>query len=165
MHLQVEGRSMILRATEEDVLHALASLRRYGSSSYAVLADAAGSCIQVAGGGQTCAVEIKGIAPGYHRRAHKAKRHLSYPHGTRLAFGAGVLELFSDEWFTVDEAATLFLEFHRGEWPPTSAAGWRDVSGARNRPRYQRLSVDPVRSPGYSCAATSRTGQIFSAHA
>jgi hypothetical protein len=129
MRLDVEGKKTIQDASDGDISRALATLRSSGPHSFATLSSDGGSYIQVAGGSQACAIEVRDAATGRHYRAHQHQPHLIFPDGTKLAFGAGTVVLQGDEWFTTMQAAPIFMEFLGGELLPPSAPGWRDVTG------------------------------------
>lgn len=129
MHLDVEGKQTIQDASDADIARALGALRSSGPHSFAILSSVGGSYIQVAGGSQTCVIEVRDATSGRHYRAHQLRPHSVFPDGTKLAFGAGTVVLQGDEWFTVAQAAPILVEFLGGELLPTSAPGWRDVTG------------------------------------
>lgn len=128
VRLEVEGRQDIQDATEAEVARAVVALRSSGPHSFAILSSESGSYIQVAGGSQTCVIEVRDAASGRHYRAHKLQPHSIFPDGTKLAFGAGTVVLQRDEWFTAAQAAPVLLQFRGGELLPSLAPGWRDVT-------------------------------------
>lgn len=129
MRLEVEGTQAIQEASDEDIARALGVLRSAGPHSFATLSSDGGSYIQVAGGSQTCVIEVRDATTGTHYRAHQIRPHPIFPDGTKLAFGAGTVVLQGDEWFTTMQAAPILIEFLGGELLPPSAPGWRDVTG------------------------------------
>lgn len=128
MRLDVEARKAIQDASSADVIRALRALRSFGPHSFAILTSGDGSYIQVAGGGQTCAIEVRNASNGRQYRACQFEPHPLFPDGTLLAFGAGKLVLQGDEWFTAGQAATVLIEFLGGAVLPTSVPSWRDVT-------------------------------------
>jgi hypothetical protein len=128
VHLDVEGKHSIQNASDADIARALGALRSSGPHSFAILSSGGGSYIQVAGGSQTCVIEVRDTATGRHYRARQSQPHPVFPDGTKLVFGAGTLVLQGDEWFTVAQATPILIEFRGGVLLPTSAPGWRDVT-------------------------------------
>jgi hypothetical protein len=128
VRLEMEKKPTIEAATVADIAKAIGAIRSFGPSSFAILSARDGSYIQVAGGGQTCAVEVRDAASGRHYRAHQTTQHPVFPDGTALMFGGGELILLGNEWFTSSQAVQLVLEFQQGQLLPTSASGWRDVT-------------------------------------
>lgn len=128
MHLDVEGKRAIQDASDADIVRTLAALRSYGPHSFAILSSGGGSYIQVAGGSQTCVIEVRDVTTGRHYRAHQSQPHPVFPDGTKLAFGAGTVVLQGDEWFSAAQATQVLIEFRGGELLPSSAPGWRDVT-------------------------------------
>jgi hypothetical protein len=128
VHLDVEGKHTIQDASDADIARALGTLRSSGPHSFAILSSEGGSYVQVAGGSQTCVIEVRDAATGRHYRAHQSQPHPVFPDGTKLAFGAGAAVLQGDEWFTAAQATRVFIEFRAGALLPTSAPGWRDVT-------------------------------------
>ena len=129
MRLDVEGKLTVQDASGVDIARALGALRSSGPHSFAILSSDGGSYIQVAGGSQTCAIEVRDATTGRHYRAHQCQPHPVFPDGTKLAFGAGTVVLQGDEWFTAAQATLVLIEFLGGELLPASAPGWRDVTG------------------------------------
>ena len=128
MHLDVEGRHTIQDASDADIARALQTLRSSGPHSFAILSSESGSYVQVAGGSQTCVIEVRDVATGRHYRAHQSQPHPVFSDGTKLAFGAGTVVLQGDEWFTAAQATSVLTEFRAGVLLPTAAPGWRDVT-------------------------------------
>jgi hypothetical protein len=128
VHLDVEGKHTIQDASDADIVRALGALRSSGPHSFATLSSEGGSYIQVAGGSQTCVIEVRDASTGTHYRAHQSQPHPVFPDGTELAFGAGTVVLQGDEWFTAVQATAVLIEFRSGVLLPTSAPGWRNVT-------------------------------------
>ena len=93
MRLEVEGKHTIQDATDADIARAVSALRSSGPHSFAILLSEGGSYIQVAGGSQTCVIEVRHATTGRHYRAHQLQPHPIFPDGTKLAFGAGTVVL------------------------------------------------------------------------
>lgn len=130
MRLEVEGKQVVQEATEAQVSRAVGALRSSGPHSFAILSSDNGSYIQVAGGSQTCVIEVRDVSTGRHYRAYQIQPHPIFPDGTKLVFGAGTVVLQGDEWFTAAQAAPVLLQFRGGELLPSLAPGWRDVTDA-----------------------------------
>lgn len=128
MHLDVEGKHTIQDANDADIARALRALRSFGPHSFTTLSSEGGSYIQVAGGSQTCVIEVRDVSTGKHYRAHQSRPHPVFPDGTKLVFGAGTVVLQGDEWFTAAQATAVLIEFRGGVLLPTSAPGWRNVT-------------------------------------
>lgn len=148
MRLDVEGKQAIQDASDADIARALGALRSSGPHSFMTLSSGGGSYIQVAGGSQTCVIEVRDATTGRHYRAHQFQPHPVFPDGTKLTFGAGTVVLQGDEWFTVAQATSLLINFLGGELLPASAPGWRDVTDLifGKKVDGERSASDPKRT-------------------
>ncbi len=126
MILECEKRPTVTSVTASIVKRVVKSLRSYGPSSFAVLTDAQGNHVQVAGGGITCMVEMREIEGGKHYRAFLMESRKGCPDGTLLVFGGGTLSLKADEWLTSDQALEILLAFLAGQELPKNVF-WREV--------------------------------------
>lgn len=97
MRLEVEGKQAIQDSTEAQIARAAGALRSSGPHSFALLSSESGCYIQVAGGSQTCVIEVREAVTGRHYRAHQLQPHPIFPDGTKLVFGAGTVVLQGDE--------------------------------------------------------------------
>lgn len=127
MRLEVERKPPVNEVTENQLRTVIASLRSYGPSSFASLADDDGNYLQVAGGGFTCMLERRHLTTGQHFRGYKDEKSSVFPDGTALVFGGGEIRLQADEWFNANEVTDIFVSFLRGEALP-SLVKWRDIS-------------------------------------
>lgn len=69
MNFEVEGKINVICPKPSQIKRTIKSLKSYGSSSYASLADETGRYVQVAGGGITCMVEQFDPQSGVRLRA------------------------------------------------------------------------------------------------
>ncbi|QCX51967.1 hypothetical protein [Ralstonia pseudosolanacearum] len=124
MNFEVEGEIAVISPKPGKIKRTIKSLKSYGPSSYASLADDRGRYVQVAGGGITCMVEQFDPKSGVHLRAFHDRPNPVYPDGTILSFRAGNIPMKSDEWFRSDQVAEIFISFLEGEDFPAYVS-WR----------------------------------------
>ena len=127
MILEIEGRTDINNPNEDQVRSAIESLRTHGPSSFAILASADGSFVQVGGGGVTCVIERKDGSSGKQFRAYKAEKSKVFADGDILSFAGSNIALAADEWLTSNDAKSLFLCFLAGKDLPSDLY-WRDLA-------------------------------------
>jgi len=113
---------------EAQIKRSIKSLKSYGASSYASLADAAGNYVQMAGGGITCLLEWYDAKKLKHFRAFHDRPNANFPDGMILSFRAGKIPMQSDEWFMSEQIIAVFLAFLNGENFPEYVR-WRDAPG------------------------------------
>lgn len=128
MQLETQNKPVIAEPTASQIRRRIRSLKSYGPSSYASLTDAAGSYVQVAGGGVTCMVEWFNAKTGKWFRAFHDHPSLVYPDGTILSFGAGEIPMQADEWFLYEQVSDIFIAFVTGT-PFPDGVQWRAVPG------------------------------------
>ncbi|MBX9432492.1 hypothetical protein KY487_25030 [Ralstonia pseudosolanacearum] len=128
MQLETQNKPVIAAPTANQIRMRIRSLKSYGPSSYASLADTAGSYVQVAGGGITCMVERFDAETEARFRAFHGHPNPVYPDGTILSFGAGSIPMKSDEWFASDQVSDIFIAFLTGS-PFPGGIRWRAASG------------------------------------
>jgi hypothetical protein len=93
--------------------------------SFAHLAAADGSFVQVAGGPGLFLLERRD-ASGLHSRAFQSHPVASHPDGTLLQTSAGTFKLAQDEWFLLKQVVEVFAAFAAGE-PSPSTVSWRKL--------------------------------------
>lgn len=129
MIFECEGKPAIKDPKKVQILKVIRALKSYGPTSYASITDEkSGDYLQVAGGGVTCMLEMYRANSNARVRAFHEKANSVFPDGTLLIFGAGRIEMKSDEWFTSDKVAEMFCAFIEGAELPKDVH-WRPAPG------------------------------------
>ncbi|SEK15165.1 MULTISPECIES: hypothetical protein [unclassified Variovorax] len=128
--MRLEGQNFVAidAPTQAQVRQRVRALWSAGKHSYASLASADGSHVQVAGGKATCMVERFDAGTAKRWRAFHGKPSPVFPDGTQLVFGAGEVALKADEWFAADAVLEIFLSFMNEE-PYPDTVRWRAAPG------------------------------------
>lgn len=124
--LEGEGLGRIYDPDEKQVRDFVLSLTTAGPS-FGSLTDASGNYVQVAGSRPWCVVERRQIKPLVHERAYQDTPNPKYTDGAKLRTGAGEIELRSDEWFLLKDAAEVFVAFLHAT-PLPAAVQWRPMN-------------------------------------
>lgn len=113
MTFEVENMLPVLTTKFEKIERGLRDLKSYGKRSFASLTREDGSYLQVAGGGQTCILELRMTSDDTHLRAYLVPPRVPFEGGQTILFGGGQLTARPDEILGVDGIVEIFRAFLR----------------------------------------------------